>query len=65
MLRLDGIKTLTQQEEFAARETRHSTALNAKSAEIQGLVSRVINLEAKIKIKEKENEVLDVTCRER
>ena len=55
----DGNSLLTQQKEFTVRESGHSLALNDRNAEIKSLTARVINLpEAKIKISEKENEIL-------
>lgn len=55
---------LTQQKEFTARESEHSLALNEKNVEVKSLTTRVINLEAKIKIAEKENEILRSRARE-
>jgi chromosome segregation ATPase len=60
----DGNSLLTQQKEFTVRESEHSLALNDRNAEIKSLTARVINLEAKVKISEKENEILRSKARE-
>ena len=60
----DGNSLLTQQKEFTVRESEHNLALNERNAEIKSLTARVINLEAKVKISEKENEILRSKARE-
>ena len=49
---------ITQQQEFTAKEAELNSIVNQKNAEIQSLTTRVINLESKIKILEKESQIL-------
>lgn len=55
MCNIDGINIVKQQKEFNSRETQQSEILNDKHNEITNLTARIINLEAKGKVIEKEN----------
>lgn len=59
-----GTNYSIQQKEFAAKDTEMTLLANEKNNEIKGLTARVINLEATIKIKTKENEILTAKSRE-
>lgn len=50
-----GTYSVTKQKEFATKENGMTLLANEKNAEIKGLTARVINLEASLKIKSKEN----------
>lgn len=53
-----------QQKEFTAREAEQSQIVNERNEQIKNLTARIINLEAKIKISDKENEILRLKCKE-
>lgn len=59
-----GTPPPTQQKEFAAKDNELTLFANEKSSEIRTLTSRVINLEAALKIRTKENEILTAKARE-
>lgn len=59
-----GITTFMQQKEFTAREAEQSQIVNERNEQIKNLTARIINLEAKIKISDKENEILRLKCKE-
>lgn len=52
------------QKEFTAREAEQSQIVNERNEQIKNLTARIINLEAKIKISDKENEILRLKCKE-
>lgn len=59
-----GMTPLMQQKEFSAREAEQSQIVNDRNEQIKNLTARIINLEAKIKISDKENEILRLKCKE-
>jgi predicted nuclease with TOPRIM domain len=59
-----GMNLLMQQKEFTAREAEQSQIVNERNEQIKNLTARIINLEAKIKISDKENEILRLKCKE-
>lgn len=63
MLISHGRPVLTQQQEFTRREHEQNDLVNQKNAQIKDLTSRLVNVEARNKVVEKEKEILTGKCR--